>query len=323
MPGAVRRRTGQCRLADDHRGRGGHGRHVRHGRHGCPRSLDDLADALPARCGRHRGTQHGRCSRPCEHARSTAQCGPCGGDIVDHEDSASGYRGRRPELGVGDPGGSGAPRLRVAALSLQQPPAWQAELAGNGPGDQLCLVKAPAVATMPIGRCPGDDVDIDAGSDTVSDQAVDQQATKVPGQRTAVGVLEPQQHVARPATERHGGEHTWRRGRRRAQQGEPAGTAQHGPTDPTTSTTFYEDHADRCTRGVLHHERRAVRDTAEFRGSWQGVRSHKGPCRGRVQMDAWVWILIAVIVLAIVLVLMALRRRRAGGVVAVGRRPGR
>jgi hypothetical protein len=122
------------------------------------------------------------------------------------------------------PLGPGAAGLLGAVGAVQQAPAGHAQLAGDGPGQQLGLVVPPAAhAGRPGGR-PGDDVHtagLEAGHD---------QLGQVWCGAAAIAVLQTEDDLARQPFERQRGTNpaVAELGGRTG-EGEPAATAQHLP----------------------------------------------------------------------------------------------
>ncbi len=142
----------------------------------------------------------------------------------------------------------------------QQPSAGKPELGCDTTGHEFGLVEPTPMPTMTAGRRPGHDIEV-ARPNARRQQPIDQQTGEMVGELPAVGVLEPQQHVAWTPGEGNGGDHLGaERHRRRHRQREPAGTAQHRPDPITPSTTRLKHHAP-------HHDEGAVTTQRAGRGS--------------------------------------------------------
>ena len=139
--------------------------------------------------------------------------------------------------------------------SLEQPARRQAQLAGDLAGDQFGLVEAAPPPATRARRRPGHDIDVAAGSNPLGDEAVDEQTGEVTRELATVAVLEPEDDIADPAGEGHGGndpticpaeDSAWRR----RGEGEAAGAAQGRANSVTTGATGLQEHGPRCTQGV-------------------------------------------------------------------------
>ena len=144
--------------------------------------------------------------------------------------------------------GAGAPGLRRRrALAFEEPPARHPQLPCDVPGHELGLVEAALAAAPTAGRRPCHDVDAVAGRH----QAVDEQPGEVPGDGSAVAVLEAEQDVAHAARERHRDEHARRSTSvGAADEREATGAADRGAGGVAASAAGGEDHDAEHGRGV-------------------------------------------------------------------------
>jgi len=186
-------------------------------------------------CG-HGRTSHRSGPHATKRRLGRAQSGTRGGHVVDHEHALAHRSWAGPEDRTVQPGRPVEAGLSGAALAFEQTPARDTQLGRHTPGNEFGLVESAPVTTSSAGRCPRDGVDL-ARENAGRKKAIDQQPGEMMGQLTAVGVLEPQQHIARPAGERHCGDDvTAPRHRRWCRQCEPARPTQDrsNPATPCT-----------------------------------------------------------------------------------------
>lgn len=147
--------------------------------------------------------------------------------------------GRSVETGLGD----------AAGIALEEPATRHTDLGRHPTGDDLGLIEASLLAATAARRCPGHDIDV-VWSNTLGEQAIDQQAGEVVGQLSAVAILEPEQHVTSPPGERHGRDHiAARRQTSGSRERETTRPTQDGTRTVTTGTTSLKHHAISMTKG--------------------------------------------------------------------------
>src|SRR5690606_39983182 len=100
-------------------------------------------------------------------------------EVVDDEHPLAGEARTGAEHGTVEARGAAPTSLgAVVALALEQPPARDAELRGDAPGDELGLVEPPPPAPRATGRRPRHHVD-GVGAHTGRQQAVHEQTGDV------------------------------------------------------------------------------------------------------------------------------------------------
>lgn len=117
-------------------------------------------------------------------------------------------------------------------------------------GDQFCLIEPSLTPPTTRGGGPGHDVEV-RRSNTRRHESVDEEARQVVADLPTVAVFEPEYDVARPADERHGGEHlTVPRWNRRDGEHETARPTDDRAPAIAAGTAGIEKHARRSTPGV-------------------------------------------------------------------------